>query len=70
MTFAKKMLMLVLIVVLAAPIFGCGSVGATPAYNRRAASRVVDYDARMFVDDITLFSQLDRPFRGSRWVID
>jgi hypothetical protein len=69
MTFAKKMLMLVLIVVISAPILGCG-VGSTPAEGQRCASRVVDYDARMFVDDITLFSQLDRPFRNSRWVID
>jgi hypothetical protein len=69
MTFAKKMLMLVLIAVLSAPIFGCG-VGSTQADNRRAAARVIDYDARMFVDDVMLFSQLDRPFRNSRWVID
>jgi hypothetical protein len=70
MTFAKKMLMLVLIVVLTAPILACNGVGSTPPENRRAAARTIDYDCRMFVDDITLFSQLDRPFRNSRWVID
>jgi hypothetical protein len=69
MTVAKKTLMLVLLAIILSPILGCG-VGSTQAENRRCASRVVDYDARMFVDDITLFSQLDRPFRGSRWVID
>lgn len=69
MTLAKKLLVLVLLIVLTTPMLGCG-VGITPAANRRAAMRVVDYDARMMVDDVTLFLQLDRPRRGSRWVID
>jgi hypothetical protein len=69
MTMAKRILIVALIVVGTAQLFGCG-VGVTPAENRRAAARVVDYDARMMVDDVTLFTQLDRPIRNSRWVID
>lgn len=69
MTFAKRILMLALIAVLAAPIFGCG-VGSTPAENRRTAARIVDYDARMLVDDTALLMQLNRPIRTSRWTID
>ena len=69
MSFAKKMLMLVLLVALAAPVVGCG-VGTTPAENQRAFRRVVDYDARMMVDDLQVFLQIDRPVRNSRWVID
>ncbi|MBN2563315.1 MAG: hypothetical protein JXQ75_20535 [Phycisphaerae bacterium] len=69
MTFAKKILVLVLLVVLTAPIVGCG-VATSPAENRRACNRVVDYDARMMVDDLAIFLQIDRPIRNSRWVID
>jgi hypothetical protein len=66
---AKKTLVLVLLMALTVPVLGCG-VGSTPADNRRAATRVVDYDARMLVDDLALFLQLRRPVRASRWVID
>lgn len=69
MKFTKRLLVLALLVVLVVPILGCG-VGVTPAENRRAATRVVDFDARMLVDDMALFLQLDRPLRNSRWVID
>ena len=69
MSFAKKMLMLVLLVVLVAPVVGCG-VATTPEDNARSARRVADYDARMLVDDLQVFLQLDRPVRNSRWVID
>ncbi len=47
---------------------GCG-VGSTRADNKRMFNRVADYDAHMMVDDLMLFSQTHRPFRGSRWVI-
>ena len=69
MNFAKRVLMLVLLVALVAPVVGCG-VGSTPEENQRAFNRVVDYDARMMVDDLQVFLQIDRPFRNSRWVID
>jgi hypothetical protein len=69
MTLAKRMLVLVLIVVLSVQVFGCG-VGSTPAENRRTAARVIDYDARMLVDDTALLIQLDRPRHASKCVID
>ncbi len=58
-----------LAVVLIAPAVGCG-VATTRQENNRMISRVADYDARMLVDDIALFAQTNRPFRGSRYVID
>lgn len=69
MSFAKKTLMLVLLVALTVPVVGCG-VGTTSEENQRSFRRVVDYDARMLVDDLQLFLQIDRPMRSSRWVID
>ncbi len=69
MKFTKRLIVLALLVVLVVPIVGCG-VGSTPAENRRAATRVVDFDARMLADDLALFLQLNRPLRTSRWVID
>lgn len=69
MYFAKRVLLLVLLVCLIAPVVGCG-VGSTPEENQRAFNRVVDYDARMLVDDVHLFLQVNRPLRNSRWVID
>ncbi len=69
MTLAKKMVLLLLVIVLVGPILGCG-VGTTQADNKRAFNRVVGYDARMMVDDLALFWQTDRPLRPSRWVID
>jgi hypothetical protein len=69
MNFAKKVLMLVVLVAMAMPIVGCG-VATSPEENSRALSRVADYDARMMVDDLQLFLQIDRPLRNSRWVLD
>ena len=69
MKIAKRVFMFVILAALIVPVVGCG-VGITPAENRRAALRVIDYDARQFVDDSLLFLQLDRPTRTSRWVID
>lgn len=69
MTMTKRILMMVVLIAATSQLFGCG-VGSTPAEHRRAAARVVDYDARMMVDDVILFTQLDRPVRNSRWVID
>ncbi len=69
MTIAKRILMVVLFVAATSQLFGCG-VGTTPAENRRAAARVIDYDSRMMVDDLALFTQLNRPHRSSRWIID
>lgn len=66
---AKKILVLVLLIVLVGPVIGCG-VGRTPADNRQAITRIADYDARLLVDDLALFLQLRRPMRASRWVID
>jgi len=70
MNMVKRILMVVLVVVGTAQLFGCSGVGKTHAEHRRTAARVVDYDARMMVDDVILFTQLDRPIRNSRWVID
>ncbi|RIK63668.1 MAG: hypothetical protein DCC65_15645 [Planctomycetota bacterium] len=58
-----------LAIVMIAPAVGCG-VATTQQENNRMLSRVADYDARMLVDDIALFAQTNRPFRGSRYVID
>lgn len=69
MNFAKKVLMVVILASMIIPVVGCG-VGSTPEENSRTFSRVVDYDARMLVDDLQLLLQVDRPFRGSRWVLD
>ena len=69
MNFAKRVLLLVLLVCLIVPVAGCG-VGTTQEENQRAFNRVVDYDARMMVDDLNIFLQIDRPIRNSRWVID
>lgn len=69
MTLAKKMVLLLLVIVLVGPILGCG-VGSTRADTKRAFNRVADYDAREMVDDLALFMMTDRPLRTSRWVID
>ncbi len=68
MKLAKKLVMLVLVVVLAGPILGCG-VGTTMQENIQAGGRVANYDALMLADDLRLFWQLDRPVRTSRWII-
>ncbi len=70
MSIARKMMMLVLIVALSAPVMGCAGVGKAPADHRHEIARVVDYDTRMFVDDVLLLTQLRRPLRTSRWIID
>lgn len=69
MKLAKKLAMLLLLIVLIGPVVGCG-VGTTPADNYQAAARTINYDARMMVDDINLFWQLNRPMRTSRWITD
>lgn len=69
MTLAKKMVLLLLVIVLVGPILGCG-VGSTHADTKRSFNRVADYDAREMVDDLALFWMTDRPLRTSRWVID
>lgn len=58
-----------LAIVMIAPVVGCG-VATTQSENNRMISRVADKDARMLVDDIALFAQTNRPFRGSRYIID
>ncbi len=68
MKLAKKLVMLVLVVVLAGPILGCG-VGTTSEENWQTAGRIANYDALMMADDLRLFWQLDRPVRTSRWII-
>ena len=69
MKIAKTTFLFVLGLVLASTIFGCG-VGTTQAENNRTIRRVVDYDARMMVDDLGVLTQTNRPARTSRWVID
>lgn len=70
MSIARKLMMLVLIAVMSAPIMGCAGVGKTPSDHRREIARIADYDSRMFVDDVMLLTQLRRPLRTSRWIID
>ncbi len=77
MTLAKKMVLLLLVIVLVGPILGCllppilaPGVGSTTSDATRAFTRVVGYDAHGMVDDLALFWQTDRPLRTSRWVID
>jgi hypothetical protein len=65
----RKLVLSVLAVLVVGPLVGCG-VGTTQEENNRTIARVIDYDARMMVDDLLLFSQLDRPLRTSRWIID
>lgn len=65
----KALLLAVAVAALVAPTFGCG-VGSTAAENRRMVQRVADYDARMLVDDLGVLTQTNRPFRGSKYLID
>ena len=69
MRFAKYFLAVMLAIVVLAPVVGCG-VGTSMADSRRTLTRIIDYDARMLVDDIAVFTQTTRTFRTSRWVID
>jgi len=69
MKIAKRLLTLVILAAMFAPIGGCG-VGSTWDENKRTISRSYDYDGRMLVDDLGLFFQMDRPRRTSKWIID
>lgn len=48
---------------------GCG-VGRTSPEVWRDARRSSLQDAYMLTDDTALFLQTDRPYRGSRWVVE
>jgi hypothetical protein len=65
----KSLLLAVAVAALVAPTIGCG-IGSTEPENRRIVQRVAEYDTRMLVDDISLFAQTKRPFRGSRYLLD
>ena len=69
MRLVKTVLLIAIAAIVFAPVVGCG-VGTSMADTRRDFERVVGYDSRMMVDDIALFAQTDRPFRGSHWIID
>ncbi len=69
MKLFKKLLMIAFVAAMVSPLTGC-SVGRTKEENNRTLRRVADYDGRMLVDDTALFFQTNRPFRGSRWVIE
>ena len=69
MKIARRLLCLVILAAMFAPIGGCG-VGSTQEENNRAIARSWDYDTRMLVDDLGLLIQVDRPRRTSKWVID
>lgn len=69
MKLAKRFFAVILAIVLFLPVAGCG-VGTSMADTRRTLTRIIDYDARMLLDDIGLFTQTTRTFRTSRWVID
>jgi hypothetical protein len=69
MKLAKIAFLFVLGAAFVSPIVGCG-VGTNQAESNRSIRRVVDYDARMMVDDLGTLTQTDRPFRGSKWIID
>jgi len=67
----KVLIALLLVVAMSMPLLGChGGVGATPEQIQQDFNRTVKYDAEMLVEDIALFTQTRRPFRGSKWVID
>lgn len=69
MKLAKRLFLFVFAALMAAPLLGCG-VGTTAEDNNRTLSRLIDYDARMLVDDLALLAQTNRTLRTSRWVID
>lgn len=58
-----------LLALIATASSGCG-VGTTRQDNMRQFHRTAEYDARMMVDDVRVFWQIDRPFRGSRIPIE
>lgn len=61
--------LLLLVMVMLAPVVGCG-VATTEPENRRIIMRTANYDALQLVDDLGLLTQTNRPFRGSKYVID
>lgn len=65
----KFLALCLLVIAFLMPAYGCG-VATTQQENNRMVRQVIDYDARMFVDDVALFAQTNRPFRGSRYIID
>lgn len=69
MKIARRLLSLVILAAMFAPVSGCG-VGTTQEENKRTIARSWDYDKRMLVDDLGLLIQVDRPRRTSKWVID
>lgn len=69
MKIARRLLSLVILAAMFAPIGGCG-VGTTKEENQRTVARSWDYDKRMLVDDLGLLFQVDRPRRTSKWIID
>lgn len=69
MKIARRLLSLVILAAMFAPIGGCG-VGTTQEENNRTVARSWDYDKRMLVDDLGLLFQVDRPRRTSKWIID
>ncbi len=70
MKIARRLLSLVILAAMFAPLSGCASVGATKEENNRTISRSWEYDGRMLADDLGLLFQIDRPRRTSKWVID
>lgn len=49
---------------------GCsGGVGRTSGEIDEDFRRVVEFDSRMLVDDISLFTQTEHPMRTSKWLI-
>jgi hypothetical protein len=65
-----KLLSLMLLVAVMAPLSGGCGVGTTKQDTNRKISRVTYYDSHEMVDDLALLFQTNRPLRTSRWVID
>jgi hypothetical protein len=70
MRTVRKLLLVIVAAIAISPITGCCGVGTTEEENWRNVCRVADYDARMLVDDLSLFAQTHRTMRTSRWIID
>jgi hypothetical protein len=70
MKLTKRLLTVALLAALTLPVLGCAGVGSTPAENRRAIARIVDYDTRMLYDDWALITLSRTTLKTSRWVID
>jgi nitrite reductase (NADH) small subunit len=65
MKLAKRLLVVLFVVAFVGPLVGCG-VGNTTSDTNRSIRRVADLDARMMVDDLGNFTQLNRPLHTSR----